>query len=126
MLKGILFRKLFGGEGVFGKKPSLPSQQAEDLKKIKEQIETPAQPQTTVQVVEKPSPFVLMERTVQERRKSVFSPSGQVIYSNETERVEVVSPVAELTYDDLVDVVSMCRGTPVGMKFRSLLEKRFV
>jgi hypothetical protein len=119
---------------MFGRKSKLPSQQIEELKNIKQQIvNPPAQPTapvgtgSVIQQMQQPkkSPFVVTEKIIQQRQKSVVTPSGQVIYSNEMETLEVVNPVFEMTLEDLVDIVAMCRGTQVGMKFRNLLERGF-
>ena len=124
---------------MFGRKPKVPSQQMQELQNVKQQIvNPPAQstipigridsttPPVVVGQLPKKSPFIVMERIVQQRQKTIIAPqSGQVIPTGEIENYEVMNPVVELSYEDLIDIVAMCRGTQVGMKFRSLLEKGF-
>jgi hypothetical protein len=113
---------------MFGRKPKIGSQM-QDLEalKLKMAVEeakqvkpvAPAQPS----FVQELSPFFVAEKRIEERKKTASTPSGQIIYTGEVENVEMNDVIFELTLEDVIDIVANCKGTPIGLKARKLLQR---
>jgi len=114
--------------GLFGRK----KENNEDIKKIKEHIQSqPMQPVSSPppfpHMTPEPMPtssFVIARRVIEQREKVTYSPSGQQIRTGETESVEMLNPIYDLSLDDLLDIAVSCRGTTIGNAIVKLMREK--
>jgi len=113
---------------LFGRKKD----KTKDFEKLKEKIESqPVQPTPSPQQLpqmipapERKTSFVIARRVIEQREKVMYSPSGQQIRTGETESVEMLNPIYNLSLDDLLDIAVSCRGTTIGNAIVKLMREK--
>jgi hypothetical protein len=135
MLKGCLYRKLFGDDEMFGKKKKeidqvqIPPPQPPQM--YPQQPQPQFQPQSQFQQpipqmmpIETPTPFCISERATIQTPQMLPSESGQFVPSGQMEMKQQIRIIHNLSIEDLLTIIS---GTPldsaINMKVKDLLKR---